>query len=460
MCENHTSHEAPLVAGGATPEVGETKVADFDDLLTYARYVRDNPEMRTAHVGSIGYGDTKAGDRVLLAVDTHYDRDVVEAVAMALRERGARVDVLWVDAGPDREFDYLDEVRVIMRRGPWQEAPRRWEGLTWVMNLAQHEKYDLLIHGKGGPVENTPFRYTQIPWMGRDHFTKGTTMFPRDVFFLANQITWEPIWKKGRGGRVRLTDPEGTDITYTLHEEYFDGTHDNWDSEAISRYGHLMAHPTVPMLDKEDASGIAAGTTSHFSRPFPRIKVHIEDGCVRRIEGGAGYGDAWRELLEESRNIRYPFFPRPGLFWLFEVAIGTHPKIVRSRNIHLFSSGGTEWERRRSGIIHLGFGTMWRHHQEVWAAEHGIAYGHLHVHLFFSTFELTTKEGEVIRLIDNGRLKSLDDPRVRELAAKYGDPDELLREDWIPQIPGINTDGSYEDYARDPARWIYTALSG
>jgi hypothetical protein len=41
------------------------------------------------------------------------------------------------------------------------------------------------------------------------------------------------------------------------------------------------------------------------------------------------------------------------------------------------------------------------------------------------------------------------------LAAKYGDPDELLREDWIPSILGISAEGDYEDYAKDPARYIY-----
>jgi hypothetical protein len=47
----------------------------------------------------------------------------------------------------------------------------------------------------------------------------------------------------------------------------------------------------------------------------------------------------------------------------------------------------------------------------------------------------------------------LDDPEVRTLAAKYGDPDKLLTEDWIPEIPGINAPGSDEEYARDP--WKY-----
>jgi len=32
----------------------------------------------------------------------------------------------------------------------------------------------------------------------------------------------------------------------------------------------------------------------------------------------------------------------------------------------------------------------------------------------------------------------------------------LLREDWIPQVPGITCAGTYEEFARDPARWIYS----
>jgi len=38
------------------------------------------------------------------------------------------------------------------------------------------------------------------------------------------------------------------------------------------------------------------------------------------------------------------------------------------------------------------------------------------------------------RIVEKGHLLALDDPEVRAIAAKYGDPDELLREDWIPEV--------------------------
>jgi hypothetical protein len=147
--------------------------------------------------------------------------------------------------------------------------------------------------------------------------------------------------------------------------------------------------------------------------------------------------------------------PRPGLFWLWEVAIGTNPKITRPAGIELLSSGGFEWERRRSGVIHLGFGTRWRGSEEVWAGERGLLYGHLHIHLLFPTFTIFSRDGEPRDIIRNGRLTALDDPEVRDLASRYGNPDQLLSEDWIPSIPGITAPGDYAGFARDPAPFIY-----
>ena len=57
-----------------------------------------------------------------------------------------------------------------------------------------------------------------------------------------------------------------------------------------------------------------------------------------------------------------------------------------------------------------------------------------------------------VNLLDKGHMTSLDDPEVRALASRYGDPDYLLTEDWIPEVPGINAPGDYlKDYAPNPA---------
>jgi hypothetical protein len=428
--------------------------ADLAALLPMARELANWRENRDSHIGFVGYNKTVSGNKVLIAVDREYDLAVPNAVAEALREKGAHVDVLVVDMGdPDREFDHLDEVRVIMRREPWDKNSRRWEGMPYIEDFALRGGYDLLIHGKGGPIPKTQFRYEQIPWLRTEHFLQRSTTYPLDLHLLINKKTWDPIWDYGRGGRARLTDPEGTDISWTYWDEYYDGT--RYGFSATPRNGHLFGHPVPPIIAKEDAAGVVAGTTSHFSRAFPQVKVELEGGQIAKVAGGAAYGDAWRDLLEESKGTHYPCFPRSGLFYLWEVAIGTNPKILRPSHIERHSSGGFEWERRRSGVIHMGFGTLWRSAEEKWAGEQGFLYGHLHIHLLFPTFTITTKSGREYTIIRDGRLTALDDAEVRKLAEKYGDPDDLLREDWIPEMPGITLSGSYDEYARNPGAWIY-----
>ena len=66
---------------------------------------------------------------------------MADAIASALRRKGARADVLTVDVGADREFEDLDEIRVTIRNRPWTENPRRWEGLPWVEALAERNGY-------------------------------------------------------------------------------------------------------------------------------------------------------------------------------------------------------------------------------------------------------------------------------------------------------------------------------
>jgi len=53
------------------------------------------------------------------------------------------------------------------------------------------------------------------------------------------------------------------------------------------------------------------------------------------------------------------------------------------------------------------------------------------------------------KLVENGRLTVLDDPEVRRVAAKYGNPDELLREDWIPEFDQKSGQIIYPPYAED-----------
>lgn len=413
------------------------------------------PENRAPQVGFVGYGDTKHGDKVLIGLDSWYDPEVASVFQEVLRDRGASVDVATAEFGANRRARNTDEIDAFLRDVPWTTHPRRGDSVPWIVELASEQKYDLLLHGKGGPTPGSDHRYEQFPWFQLDHLVQGAGAFPLDLHQMINRKTWDKIWRQGRGGRVHLTDPEGTDISWTMHEEYFTGDRRGFTSDPVRHYGHLHGHPVQPILEKDDTTGTIAGTTSHFGNPFPNIQLHIENGRLESIDGGGQYGDGWRQALERSRDTQYPSFPRPGLFWLWECAIGTNPWVRRPPHIDLVSSGSFEWERRRAGVIHIGIGTRWKDEQEKWAAERGLLYGHLHCHLLFPTYKILTVAGDEILVIENGRLTALDDPDVRALASTYGDPAALLDDIWVPDVPGITAPGRYADFAKNPAKWIY-----
>ena len=433
---------------------------NYGDLLATAKRLVKGPSLRRSLPA--GY-DIKPGERALLVVNSFYDKAVVDAIVDAIRQAPAKVDVINIDMGPDRPLNFTDELWGFMHNLPGipeKNVVRLWiERVRWAEKVAGEEGYDILIHTLGGPLPDTGFRYEGIPWTNREIFPSAD--FPFEVWDLINHKAWNQIWSKGKGGKVRLTDPEGTDVSFTLHEEYFEldryaETKSTPFFQAEPFFGHLFGRQTPPYYgEKEDTTGVVAGTTNHMSSPFPHIKVHIDGGKVVGMEGGGKYGDEWRKLLEATKNIHYPEYPSRGLFWWWELAIGTNPKMRRPSNAFMLSGAGTVYERLRSGVIHIGIGSPIYGPSEDWAAERKFPYGHMHVHLLFATYEITCRDGTKIKVIDNGHLTALDDPEVIALASKYGDPKEILRDEWIPPMAGISVPGDYwKDYAPDPAAWI------
>lgn len=121
-------------------------------------------------------------------------------------------------------------------------------------------------------------------------------------------------------------------------------------------------------------------------------------------------------------------------------------------------------DRNRSGVIHWGMG-LERHTPEFvkFGKERQVPFDHSwHFHTYFNTYEVRLRGSkEWIKIIDNGHLTALDDHEVRSVASRYGDADSLLKEEWIPQVPGINYPGDYmRDYGRDPVAWVWKESKG
>ena len=431
------------------PQFG--KVTNAEDLLDVARTVVRRPS-RGASLYP-GYG-IEPGQRALIVVDSEQDRIVVEAIEMAIREAGGKPDVFYIDyesfyppmepADGNAELEYFTFL-----------ADNVMRSKIFVAQLVNAVgEYDIIIHGAGGADPEVDVKWEKMPWQTIDEFVSGTVEFPSELAEALDKKLWEMLLK---ARKVRITDPEGTDISWTVKREDQEKAMARSHSDVVYR-GHIMAHPPLDLKDVLDVKGVIAGTTNHAG-VFPHIKIHIDHNEITEIEAGGAYGENWKALLEKYKDVQWPGSPGPGMGWLYEVAIGTNPKAARPANVMHEARRIWSWERARTGIIHWGIGVVGGAMPggpiSKWANERDLPEGHFHVHTYFTTFEIETEDGEKIKVIDKGHLTALDDPEIRKLAAKYGDPDELLQEGWIPAIPGINVDGDYwRDYANNPAPWI------
>lgn len=309
------------------------------------------------------------------------------------------------------------------------------------------------------------------------------TTYPGDVWQLAEEQVLEPL---AYTDRVEITDPEGTnvwsDITQEMADRWSQGAYQRghlymFPNQATGRFGYsFVNYPGFQQkwLPREPIAlinGVLAGTQGHGGF-YPRWEVIFKDGFIADVKGGGPQGEALKEFLHyPGLNDRvFPYHTRPGFWYLYEIAFGTHPKAFRHPT-PLLESGNTTAERARSGIIHWGLGIrMWHDpdspsESKVWAAfskKYNTPFDHgWHTHTYFTTYRVRLRNANKwVNILDKGRMTSLDDPEVRALASRYGDPDYLLAEDWIPEIPGINVPGDYmRDYAQQSGKYSLGVLT-
>ena len=303
------------------------------------------------------------------------------------------------------------------------------------------------------------------------------TGYPGDVWQLAEEQLLEPLVY---AERVEISDPEGTDLwadlTPDMAERWSQGAYQRghlymFPNQATGRFGYsFVDYPsfTQKWLPREPIArieGVLAGTQGHGGF-FPRWEITFKNGFISDVKGGGAQGAALQQFLQyPGLNDRvYPYHQTPGFWYLYEIAFGSHPKGFRNPQ-PILESGDTVGERARSGVIHWGLGIRLWHDPDaptesrVWAEftkKNNVPFDHgWHTHTYFTTYKLRLRNADKwVTLLDKGRMTSLDDPEVRALASRYGDPDDLLAEDWIPEVPGINAPGDYfKDYAAKPGEY-------
>lgn len=452
------------------PKIKKSEV--IDKLLIKVKELLTQPPGRHAMSFKPSYG-LKRGDKVLFVVLSEYDPMIINAMCKAMREMGVSVDLLTLDStpvAPPEELAVHEAIAFDKDEGEYNYYYTKICDLLRTSTgkaLVELEKYNLVIAGMAGAIPNVPFPWRRFNYTSLYDFAPQLIDFPPDLMELIDNKLFNLVIKSCK--KLHLTDPEGTDVRWT-----------NYDDKRTLNPGHILARPYnigYGFGGKDDCAGVIAGTLNHLGA-FPYCKAYIEGGQVVKVESGGKYGDVWRQMLKKYKDVKMPPLPLevgtgivkvadiddpkiekyqvsdPGLFWYFEAAIGTLPGVFRLPEEGLFKCyANMLHDRKRAGYIHNGFGPPARGRLAMVKA--GLPWTHVHIHSVFATLEGVTQEGKTVAVIDKGHLTVLDDPEVRALASKYGDPDKLLTEAWIPAMPGINVPGDYmKDYAQNPIPWI------
>jgi len=435
------------------------EIKNPDQLLPYLEHVARRPYNH----GLNACWDLKPGEKVMLRVDNWHSDLVIEACKKILEKYGVRYTIRSIDRGPVKQWVGADEVDYyLFRTKELAEWMDQWD------EIAKKKEFDKVLMGYGGPVlTDTYVKIQRMPFITPEILASPAHAMPIEVINAMDEWTWTRIRS---AKRVRITDPEGTDISFTNHDGYWDARRERYNAEIVGRTwegnpefgatylpGHITGRPWIYLAGKEDGNGVIAGTTNHIA-PCDWTQLIVENSKIVQINAGGEFGDRLRNVMERTKDIQYPGFPGKGLMYWWEASIGTNPHIHRPREG--FPSGFVNclYERVRAGVIHMGFGTIISSMDERRAARMGHLVGHWHLHLYFPTYTIE-RDGDNETLIENGRLGALDDPAIRKLCAKYGDPDLWLDESWNPAVPGLNSPGDYwDDYAADSLGWVKREL--
>lgn len=424
--------------------------------------------------GRMALGGLEPGDRILIITFPHQDPVVFEVMTRALVETGVdSVESISTEqlGLPSVDYSAADGWREITDRlGPMVEEGTEFNVVASALRryLDDRPGYTSVFAGEAGRRHWKRAASTKLKnnWMYASY---------EDLVIRANAYPDE-LWRQvdllvvaafANASAVRVTSPEGTDLSWEVTPEQADlwvrGAFQSGHILGSTIQGIRFGHPVETFLTQAETllptlNGVVAGTSNHTGY-FPHIEVVVERGMIAEIRGGGRYGELWREVVDRYRDVQYPGFPYRGWHYFNDCSIGTNPK--SARQLSTLWSYNDSWtnlpERAQAGVIHFGFGAEhWDQTFLRYAKENHLPTMHFpHVHNLFATYEIRQRDtGEWRTLIDRGRLRVLDDPDVVRHALTLGDA-SLLEYDWIPAVPGINYPGDYRrDYAADPVAWI------
>jgi 2,5-dihydroxypyridine 5,6-dioxygenase len=325
-------------------------------------------------------------ERLLVIAEHTVDPVVVQALAAAAAYRNADVHVLFTPP---------------FSAGGWdREVPAPF--LT-----AAHAEADAVVSCVWwGEVHSAPLFFTEVAKRRARfvslHMTATAAMlatggrFPPQLFYV---IEGKALERLRRGSRLRVTTAQGTDVAFdeiTWMPDSGPMRPGMWRPFPL---GGVNFYP-----GRTDGVLVIEDSTATGVREEP-LRVELADNLVRSIEGGIA-ADQLRAYA-------------PGGYYLRHALLGLNPKVR--------IAGATQFEREKhAGAFYCGIDGL----EEGRPNPARPGFAHCDCQLDRPTITL---DGEP--LVEGGRLLLLEDPEVRQAAARFGPPEVLLDPNPIMVLP-------------------------
>lgn len=349
----------------------------------------------------------KPGESVLIATDTLTDPMIAEALMIAADERGAEVTMTMTKPG----------------------------GLSWREGVDAPISYRNAVYASDVWIEVLPIEGQHFPRLQEtamiEHGVRKVCLFDLNLEDLASEWTRFPaplmqfiarkVYDQWIGGAtapntklktIRAVADNGTDLTATYDPRY--AIHNGMISEQLlPGQWCALAGATIGIELFADANGVVVFDGLHGEEDYKALPplgsdvvypltepvrwVFKDRYCT--IEGG----------MEADVMKRIVAAGGPFATILCEIALGVNPKAPVTRH-----------PTRHAGVTHYAIGST---AGRAPTPDKEYAPVHTHGHILNASLYI---DGEPC--IEKGRLVALDDPEVRRMAERFGDPDQLLKE--------------------------------
>jgi hypothetical protein len=340
----------------------------------------------------LDYAGVKSGERVLLLTEHTVDPVVIQAIAAGAAYRDADVHIFSVPP---------------FSAGGWdREVPAPFLA-------AAHAEADVVISCTWwGEVHSTPLFFDEVAKRKARflslHMTATASALatggrlPPEIYY----AIMRKVHARFSGARaLRLQTALGTDLTFRRMNVTPDSGPMKPGMWRPFPYGGVNFWPQdsegVFVVEDSTATGV----------PEEELRVTLENNVVTAIEGGI----AAQQLRDYS----------PEGYYMRHALVGVNPKVR--------IAGATQFEREKhAGAFYLGIDALSGGKADP--SKPGFA----HCDCQFDRPTLTL---DGATLVDQGRLLALEDPEIREVAARFGPPEVLLDTNPTMVLPRRYTGG-------------------